>query len=783
MKAYSITNSLQLIQTEKMVIILKELEHIKNILNFFNGYKEYDNQAYENKPMKKNIYYLLHDIEALEEKISTLKQIQEEMSTDTLSLFLMKYDYIRTQIEDLLGVVHALYNKMQQLFGETLNQYLPYPVLGRRFSNNGIMMYLNNYYREMLKTFSSPKNEEDRDQLVLGWNFKTGFKYRIFVNREIKREGYKGDAFNNYIDLPYWYYELPMLLPSITHEVASIALRRPNEFIERPYQNLKKELNIFFTDTNNNFVQKVHDIIGYKQYADELAREIMCDVMAFHVHKEAYIHAVFHNIIAEKLSKDYLKIIHKEGKEHLKIIPNEWFFNQKKDHAILRLHFLLYLMKDKKSTSYQNMMKILNNLMPLNTSIEEGFSKTYKYSYPNFNNSYSAVQNYLMQTINILKQWHTKNNNSIKNLPTPDKETSPSFKKLWKERYAMQFKEKNHVLHQNNFRREIHRKISALDFLSDENIKNTPIICILELGKVRKDVSINKSQKTDIMKLIEDEISFKEESNKNKKFSVYGIYDWVTIKEKETSIDIVKKLDSMLSSAKHKKVIKLRYFTAKQVLLKIHQEIEGNQKNLQEHTFSVIYNIELEKNVNKIKCTNGYKNLDASIKYIVQILTSSANKSKYKRANIYKSLGPKDLTLILENSSLDFIFNFISQLNKVPQEVNGVNILRTFSMICSPFDSLKACRALKFIYPFTLVSYLRISNTFTNDDLETLIKSKKAEIKSLYEVTGVMDYRLEWKENIEMQTVLDFYNEMIEGKCLTDFQTKIEKKENILDEL
>ena len=97
-------------------------------------------------------------------------------------------------------------------------------------------------------------------------------------------------------------------------------------------------------------------------------------------------------------------------------------------------------------------------------------------------------------------------------------------------------------------------------------------------------------------------------------------------------------------------------------------------------------------------------------------------------------------------------------------------------MICTPFNNFD----INFNQAFTLVSYLRISNTFTKDDLKKLIDENKNNIKSLYEITGVMDYRLEWKENIEMQIVLDFYNEMIENKCLTDFQTKIEKKENLL---
>jgi len=781
MKTSSITKSLQLMQIEKMVIVLKELKHIQNILDFFSGYKE-DNETHESKPIKKNIHYLQKDIKALQKKINTLQSIHHNMSSDSLTLFLIKYDYIRTQIEDLLGVIDALYHKMQQQFGETLNQYLPYPILGRRFSNNGIMMYLNNYYREMLKEFSNTTDDKrSPSQLILGWNFKTGFKYRIFVNREIKREGYNKESFNNYIDLPYWYYELPMLLPSVTHEVASIALRNPHEHIKEPFQSLKNELHNFLMDTNNNFVQKVQDIIGYTEYGDELAKEIMSDVIAFRVHKEAYLHALFHNVIAEKLSKDYLKVIHEDTNEYFKIVPNEWYFNQKKDHAILRLHFLLYLVEDKSSTSHSNMLKILNTLMPLDNhhKIQEGFSKTYQYNYPNFKSSYQSVQNYLMQTLNVLKIWHDKNREELKNIPTPKEENSPSFERLWEDRDKIQNDNtKNMVMHQNNFRQEIHRKISKINFLEEEKSKNESLIYILELGKARKDILSQKKGDVEILKLIEETIMTKEKSSEpdtisNKHFSVYGIYDWATLKEKKTSIDIVKKLKNLLKVPNKET---LKYFKTKHVLLKVRSEIEGELNQKVSPTFSAIYNIELEKSIGEDKLiTNGYKDLNASIEYIVKTLKEPININKFSKANIYKSLGPKDLTLIIEESSLDFIFNFISQLNKIAYDEKKPNILRTFSMLCTSFNAPN----IKFEKPFNLISYLRISNTFTKNNLKMLIEKHNKNIKSLYEVTGVMDYRLEWENDINIDDVFKFYNEMIKEKCLTDFQTKIEKKENL----
>ncbi|HIP11265.1 MAG TPA: hypothetical protein EYG73_00965, partial [Arcobacter sp.] len=486
----SIKKSLRLLQVEKMVIILKELEHMKTILDFFNGYPnnddKCDNTNNQNKPIKKNIAYLKNDIRDLEREILQLQGISNGLKNTESMLFIIQYDYIRTQIEDMLRVIQALYNKMQQLFGETLNQYLPYPVFGRRYSNNGIMMYLGNYYREMLKTFS-PNHS---NKLMLGWNYRTGFRYRVFVNRELQRENYKEDTYNDYIDLPYWYYELPILLPSITHEVAYISLRDPAPEMKVPYNNLKDALKDFFEDTNNVFVQKVQDILAYESYAEELSKVVFCDVISYKAHGVSYIHALFHDILGEKLAKDYLKIIHhgKKEKKSFKLTSNEWYFIQKKDHSILRLHFLLHLLQeeDKENNDYLSMLNMLNTLMPLNKSDMDnkkiqgniGFSKIYTHHYPNLKGSYFSVQNYLAQLLIELKKWEKSNQHTISTINVPTE--SPPFDKLWNARYRVQQKfdnpktldeKKDMVVHQNMFRREIHTNISQIKYLKENQKK------------------------------------------------------------------------------------------------------------------------------------------------------------------------------------------------------------------------------------------------------------------------------------------------------------------------
>jgi len=791
----SIKKSLRLLQIEKMVIILKELRHMKTILDFFNGYKDPNSKEenYQNKPIKKNIAYLKEDIQSLEKEILALQDISDGLKNSESMLFILQYDYIRTQIEDMLRVIQALYNKMQQLFGETLNQYLPYPVLGRRYSNNGIMMYLGNYYREMLKTFSP----EHTNKLMLGWNYRTGFQYRIFVNQELNRVDYQDDTYNDYIDLPYWYYDLPILLPSITHEVVHISLRKPTETLQKPYKALKIILKDFFEDTNNIFVQKVQDVLAYDAYAIDLGEVIFCDLISYKTHGVAYLHALFHDILGEKLAKDYLKIIHcpTSKQKSFKLTSNEWYFIQKKDHSILRLHFLLHILNTE-TPNYEDhkiMKEMLDAMMPLNFDDihnhniqgEQGFSKVYLHNHPNFKESYLSVQNYLAQLLIKLKEWEEKNRKDINAIDRP--EVSPDFTKLWHKRYTIQKnfnnpkkmdEKKDLVLHQNMFRKEIHTKVSKIKYLEENeeaiDAGELSIIYLLELGKARKDIPNAKAY--DIQNLIQEQIKREDKQvgeENTIELAVYGIYDWLTIKKKNSQYDISQKFQELLASTQEEVNINdLKYFKTKQVLMKVHEGIQGKVKN-RDKFFSVIFNIEINKKIDNYTCTNGYNKLNKAIDNLA--ITLSRHKDFFRKAEIYKSLGPKDITVLVQDlASLEALFSLLEEINQQTKEDESEKregkVLRTFTMLCSDFNNEPPING-----NFSIVSYLRISNKLRaiKKGVKALIDSDKME--NVTEITGIMDIRIVWKRSTKISEVLAYYNNMTLNAYLTDFQTKIEK--------
>jgi len=317
--------------------------------------------------------------------------------------------------------------------------------------------------------------------------------------------------------------------------------------------------------------------------------------------------------------------------------------------------------------------------------------------------------------------------------------------------------------------------ISQIKYLKENQKKidnnEFSIIYLLELGKARKDIP-NPTKSYNINNLIKKEIdkngTMIGERNTTV-LSVYGIYDWLTIKKKEPILDISAKFQELLDRTNMEpEQDDLKHFKTKQVLMKVHEGIEGKNKNTQKQ-FSVIFNIEINKKIDNHDCSNGYNNLNQAIDNLA--LKLQRNKHFFREAEIYKSLGPKDITVLVRDvNSLESIFKLLEEINQ--QKNNMANkegkVLRTFTMLCSNFGEEPAPEK-----GFSLISYLRISNKFRETDVKELID--KEHMLRITEITGVMDFRIVWKSDVKVSTVLAFYNKMTGNAHLTDFQTKIEK--------
>ena len=235
----------------------------------------------------------------------------------------------------------------------------------------------------------------------------------------------------------------------------------------------------------------------------------------------------------------------------------------------------------------------------------------------------------------------------------------------------------------------------------------------------------------------------------------------------------------------------LKYFDSKSILMKVTETIQYKPNSEKKNGFNLITNIEAQKeplsddfkeidkdndtyNDNK-KLLTGYKDLNETIRNIREkLLQHSQN---FKEADIYKSLGQKDITVIVKNASIDTLNQIIEDLN----EIELVN--RTFSIFCSENqeeiyieeDNKTNSKIDNKDSKYILASYIRVPKNQplqeAKNNIKTIVDKENGEI---YQTTGVMDYRINWGNLKSIETLFKHYEDLYE--YISDYQTKIEKK-------
>ncbi len=781
----SIEKSLSFLQLEKLLIITKEVDFIKNILDYFCGYDCRDEDK-NKKFLQENIKKLKHDINNIFKRIENLKDINTNIINKSSDIeFIIFYDYVRTQIEELLSIIEALYTKMNQLFGEMLNQYIPYPTFfGRRYSSYGILMYLDHAYESILKKLIEPKTPENN--IVLGWSYNTGFKHKILRNKDIQRVNYNYETHNDYIELPYWYYELPFLIPAITHEVVSIALRKKGSRLEdKYYKKFHNKLKTFFDDNSNRLVREIGDVLGYEWLTKELSQDIYADIIAYEIHGYSYVLTLVHNLLGEKISKDFIEVVYEDDGNRIEkynFKPNDWLFSPKREHNHLRIYFMLSLLAmDKKQCNKEikreEIIAFIKNTLDLiielisNTTFKKtfnckaslenkknGFEKLYRENFPNYYSTYEVVKIYLKQLTDFLLSIDRK---IIipKNLKKILKQINfIDFNPLWEERFLVINNNENKVPYKGKFRQFIHREISDIEYLKNNDENG---IWVLTLRKVRKDY-INKKftseTSLDDFKKKMKEIMDDTHSLINQKFIAYGIYDYAYLEKKENTLNVKELLEEILNK---KRENELFYFDSKSILMKISETVYG-KRDTEKKAFSLIINIELIKDSKK---PNGYKDLKKAVESLSKTLKDK--QEMFEKADIYKSLGPKDLTVIIQNSNINNLYEIINYIYKEDAKEKLIN--RTFSIFCS--KHYEDNQNLQIEENYSFVTYIRVAR---NNKGEELIKKIRNEDKTaeIFQTSGVMDFRIKWSEK-SISKLFEKYEKLY--SYITDYQTKIEK--------
>jgi len=532
----------------------------------------------------------------------------------------------------------------------------------------------------------------------------------------------------------------------------------------------------FFIDRSNYLVQEIGDVLGYKQIVKEISKDIFCDVVAYKLHSVSYLYILLHNVFGEDIAKNFIKIIYdeKDGKtiKEYKIVPNDWFFSPKKDHNFLRLYVLCNYVLDEFNKNDQviendekcvyeyikEVKELLNTVMDLeNDKNISSFEKLYKENFPNYYPTFKVVKNYLSQIYEWLRVYGFDLDDIVNDIKYSNKKYIYNFNFLWNTRFQVLEKnqknkknqiEKDIVPRKGKFRNEIHTKVSGLSDI-EENVY------LLTFRKFRKDLFRGAKKSFDFDGFIKNAYD-------QDRWMAYGIYDMVMLEKKDINIDLISELNeikkSMVSFDEKEDIY---FFDSKHLLMKLSKKCITHLKNKKNgengKNFNLIANIEIKKDSEQ---ENGYHNLSDAIEGIYKIFEKN---SDFYKMDLYKSLGPKDITLIVQKVDIDTLFKIVNALNSEVLELN-----RTFSVFCSN-DTNLSIKGKDDKYNF--VTYIRVPKDKKRDMEEVLSELKGS--ANIFQTTGVMDYTIVWRDIVLLEDLFEKYKKIV--PLVTDFQTKIEK--------
>lgn len=743
MSLITLRNSLINLQKERLNILVKELYHIENILDFFNG-----NDNKKETPMQKNISYIQYDIKMMKKEIQELNNLLSLLNSNdsTKIKFLIEFNYSKLKIEEFLKVVDAIYNKMRQMFNENLTQYIPYPSYGRRYSNNSLVIYLESYFRDIFKQLIDDKKDENLRRLIFNWDYRSDFTYRKFYSPEISKD--QTGLYNYYIDLPYSYYELVYLIPSITYNMIHIIIKnRLNKTITNQFNKVLKNMKEEVID-KSDLMHHVYDLMGHNKYLKDLLLDIFSDKIAFDIHKESYIFTLAHQALGEGLADSFMAV--NEDKSY-NIVVNQWNFSQEKDHIILRLWLLLYYREkqqdkrfDEKIDELKNYLKVLIDLES-NEINNDSFKHLYKNLHPNFYEAFESVELYLKIFYNFFIKQSTRISVETKNF-----EIANTLLGCWDNRFELSKKNINLIHHPTNFRIKLHNNL-----LNREKEFYT-----LRLIKIRKDgnADIEELEKGLIKqeKLSSDDNSNKDNNTiKQYNFISYGIYDFINLKEVKTEVNLEKQFKWYQKDNKQN----IKFFEIKHILFRVDKKgiyKRDISEELKINEFSAMISIVLKKNIQN---KDGYKNLPESIEKIEEIV-------KGYKYMILKSLGPEDLILFIFNISILKINNIIKKIYE------NEYIHRTYTAITHPYiqNNSLCIKNKKFEKNIIPVSYIRLK-----DDISKLSSINTDKIDKIVSTSGITDIKIVWKEEkVSLEDINKFYKD--NTKFISDYTTKFEIK-------
>ena len=649
-------------QKEQNRIIVGELNNLNTIIKFFSKQEK----KIQNRKLPRNID---KDIEILITNVLNIEILLNEykvFSEKNALILAILYDKNKKEYVEIYKKLNFITKSIEQNLFDSLNQFIPRPFLGKKYSSKALITKLNDYHENLFLNITNKKMEFKVNTF---WDFNDKFLCDISSKY----------SDNSYISFPYGYYELPYILPVMMHECSHIILKNTDVFkdlLDDMDDNLRFILDYKIKGTiHDTSFNRLNEIVNTREYAED----IVSDIISLKVYGLSYLLTFFHIAYGFDIHNEGV-IVSNDDFDDFKI--SNWNFTTDKDFLILRFTFLLSILElgnDEENKAiiesirwYLQLFDIKNdNPHSLNTLIKESpYTKKYDVIYKSYETNRSIVELLLENLSKIYDKEYLDNLISLKieDFKTID------FNRLWHNRFNNLNKNQNIVPDKSEFRKILH---SFLD-----NTDSKPYI--LKYIKMRTD------KEFDLTKI-------GNELKENDIYNCYGLFNYVTICKQDENIclDIEDlKLNSKLDN----------YYTINHSLMK-YTHISGKNED-SENLVNCFLHIELKDSV--IFDINKYKTFIEKYDKL------------FGYVNIYKSLGPKDLILEFRKITLDNIYYIKEQIF---QDV-GDNVGRTYTNIFSELD-----RKIIVSDNIRITSILRLRLDYSNKVMD-LLKEKEYFLKN-----------------------------------------------------
>ncbi|WP_066360905.1 hypothetical protein [Aliarcobacter cryaerophilus] len=648
-------------QKEQNRIIVGELNNLNTIIKFFSKQEK----KIQNRKLPRNID---KDIEILITNVLNIETLLNEykvFSEKNALILAILYDKNKKEYVEIYKKLNFITKSIEQNLFDSLNQFIPRPFLGKKYSSKALITKLNDYHENLFLNITNKKMEFKVNTF---WDFNDKFLCDISSKY----------SDNSYISFPYGYYELPYILPVMMHECSHIILKNTDVFkdlLDDMDDNLRFILDYKIKGTiHDTSFNRLNEIVNTREYAED----IVSDIISLKVYGLSYLLTFFHIAYGFDIHNEGV-IVSNDDFDDFKI--SNWNFTTDKDFLILRFTFLLSILElgnDEENKAiiesirwYLQLFDIKNdNPHSLNTLIKESpYTKKYDVIYKSYETNRSIVELLLENLSKIYDKEYLDNLISLKieDFKTID------FNRLWHNRFNNFNKNQNIVPDKSEFRKILH---SFLD-----NTDSKPYI--LKYIKMRTD------KEFDLTKI-------GNELKENDIYNCYGLFNYVTICKQDENIclDIEDlKLNSKLDN----------YYTINHSLMK-YTHISGKNED-SENLVNCFLHIELKDSV--IFDINKYKTFIEKYDKL------------FGYVNIYKSLGPKDLILEFRKITLDNIYYIKEQIF---QDV-GDNVGRTYTNIFSELD-----RKIIVSDNIRITSILRLRLDYSNKVMDLLKEKEYLEV-------------------------------------------------------